>query len=171
MKMESFKYFSSEECIEAVRKNGDALQYVKEQTGADITEQFEDLLESNAILESKKAETKALYKEMLSFLYDQKGRLAEADRNLPDIKAADKLIGSEITKVTQVIEALEEDVLTIEDGYIDATLKTEVEGLEEASSIKVDAVEYTQAGKNDILTVFVESKPYRIEKYKIEVAS
>jgi hypothetical protein len=108
---------------------------------------------------------------MLSFLYDQKGRLAEADRNLPDIKAADKLIGSEITKVTQVIEALEEDVLTIEDGYIDATLKTEVEGLEEASSIKVDAVEYTQAGKNDILTVFVESKPYRIEKYKIEVAS
>ncbi len=148
-----------------------AIEYVKEQTGVDITEQFEDLLESNAILESKKAETKALYKEMLSFLYDQKGRLAEADRNLPDIKAADKLIGSEITKVTQVIEALEEDVLTIEDGYIDATLKTEVEGLEEASSIKVDAVEYTQAGKNDILTVFVESKPYRIEKYKIEVAS
>ena len=32
MKMESFKYFSSEECLEAVRQKGDALQYVQNQT-------------------------------------------------------------------------------------------------------------------------------------------
>lgn len=147
-----------------------AIDYVKEQTGADITEQFKDLLEDAKLNESKKEETKALYKEMLSFLYDQKGRLAEADRNLPDIKAADKLIGSEITKINQVIEALEEDTLTIEDGYVDAKLKTTVEGLAEDSTIKVDSIEYTNAGKNDILTVFVEDKPYRVEKYKINIA-
>ena len=148
-----------------------AIEYVKEQTGADITEQFTDLLEDAKLNESKKEETKALYQEMLSFLYDQKGRLAEADRNLPDIKAADKLIGSEITKINQVIEALEEDTLTIEDGYIDATLKTKTEGLEEDAVIKVDSVEYAQAGKNDILTVFAGAKPFRVEKYKVNIAS
>ena len=148
-----------------------AIEYVKEQTGADITEQFTDLLEDAKLNESKKEETKALYQEMLSFLYDQKGRLAEADRNLPDIKAADQLLSSEITRINQVIEALEEDTLTIEDGYIDATLKTKTEGLEEDAVIKVDSVEYAQAGKNDILTVFAGAKPFRVEKYKVNIAS
>ena len=148
-----------------------AIDYVKEQTGADITEQFKDLLESAAISTGKKLEKISLYKEMLSFLYDQKGRLAEADRNLPDIKAADNLIGSEITRISEEVEALENDTLTIEDGYVDATLKSEVEGIAEDSSIKVDSVEFNQAGKNDILTVFVENKPFRVEKYKINISS
>ena len=148
-----------------------AIDYVKEQTGADITEQFKDLLESAAISTGKKLEKISLYKEMLSFLYDQKGRLAEADRNLPDIKAADNLIGSEITRISEEVEALENDTLTIEDGYVDATLKSEVEGIAEDGTIKVDSVEFNQAGKNDILTVFVENKPFRVEKYKINISS
>ena len=147
-----------------------AIDYVKEQTGADITEQFKDLLESAAISTGKKLEKISLYKEMLSFLYDQKGRLAEADRNLPDIKAADNLISSEINRISEDIEKLKEDTLTIEDGYVNAKLKTTVEGLAEDSTIKVDSIEYTNAGKNDILTVFVEDKPYRVEKYKINIA-
>lgn len=148
-----------------------AIDYVKEQTGADITEQFKDLLESAMALKNDKLEKINLYKEMLSFLYDQKGRLAEADRNLPDIKAADNLISSEITRISEEIESLEEDKLTIEDGYVNATLKTEVEGLAEDSEIKVDSLEYTNADKNDILTVFVEDEPYRIEKYKINIVA
>ena len=148
-----------------------AIDYVKEQTGADITEQFKDLLESAAISTGKKLEKINLYKEMLSFLYDQKGRLAEADRNIPDIKAADNLIGSEITRISEEVEALENDTLTIEDGYVDATLKSGVEGIAEDSAVKVDSVEFNQAGKNDILTVFVENKPFRVEKYKINISS
>ncbi len=147
-----------------------AVEYVATETGADITEQFSDLLESASNVTKMKLEKVALYKEMLSFLFDQRGRLAEADRNLPDIKAADNLIETEIKKVQADLKVLEEEELGIEDGYVNASLKGEVDGLPEDAQVKVDAVEFNQAGKNDILTVFVENKPFRVEKYKINIS-
>ena len=89
---------------------------------------------------------------------------------LPDIKAADNLIETEIAKVKEDLASLEEETLTIEDGYVKASLKGEVDGLPENAELKVDAVEFNQAGKNDILTVFVEDKPFRVEKYKINIS-
>ena len=147
-----------------------AIEFVAEETGADIKEYYTDLLEAAEARTSLKEEKIALYKEMLSFLYDQKGRLAEADRNLPDIKAANNLISTEINRISEDLGALEEETLSIEDGYVNATTKGEVEGLPEGAELKVDAVEFNQAGKNDILTVFVESKPFRVEKYKINIS-
>ena len=146
-----------------------AIKFVAENTGVDISEQFADLLEESAKRTQMKNEKISILKEMLAFLYDQRGRLAEADRNLPDIKAADNLIETEITIVKADIANLEE-TLSIEDGYVNATTKGEVEGLPEGAELKVDAVEFNQAGKNDILTVFVEDKPFRVEKYKINIA-
>lgn len=148
----------------------DAIKFVEAETGANVSEQYTDLLEAAEARTSLKEEKIALYKEMLSFLYDQRGRLAEADRNLPDIKAADNLIETEITKVKEDLASLEEETLSIEDGYVNATTKGEVEGLPEGAELKVDAVEFNQAGKNDILTVFVEDKPFRVEKYKINIS-
>lgn len=147
-----------------------AVEYVATETGADVTEQFSDLLESASNVTKMKLEKVALYREMLSFLFDQRGRLAEADRNLPDIKAADNLIETEIKKIQADLKVLEEEGLGIEDGYVNASLKGEVDGLPEDAEVKVDAVEFNQAGKNDILTVFVENKPFRVEKYKINIS-
>jgi len=147
-----------------------AVEYVATETGVDITEQFSDLLETAASISRIKNDKINLYKEMLSFLFDQRGRLAEADRTLPDIKAADNLIETEIKKVQADLKILEEETLSIEDGYVNATTKGEVEGLPEGAELKVDAVEFNQAGKNDILTVFVEDRPYRVEKYKINIS-
>lgn len=147
-----------------------AVEYVATETGADVTEQFSDLLEAASNVTKMKLEKVALYKEMLTFLFDQRGRLAEADRNLPDIKAADNLIETEIKKVQADLKVLEEEGLGIEDGYVNASLKGEVDGLPEDAEVKVDAVEFNQAGKNDILTVFVENKPFRVEKYKINIS-
>lgn len=147
-----------------------AVEYVATETGVDVTEQFSDLLESASNVTKMKLEKVALYKEMLSFLFDQRGRLAEADRNLPDIKAADNLIETEIKKVQADLKVLEEEDLGIEDGYVNASLKGEVEGLPEDAEIKVDAYEFNQSGKNDILTVFVDNKPFRVEKYKINIS-
>jgi len=146
-----------------------AIEFVAEETGADVTEQFSDLLETASRVTEMRKEKIALYKEMLSFLYDQRGKLAEADRNLPDIKAADNLIETEIAKITEDLNELE-DKLDIEDGYVNASLKSEVDGLPEDAEIKVDAVEFNQAGKNDILTVFFEDRPFRVEKYKINIS-
>ena len=147
-----------------------AVEYVATETGADITEQFSDLLEAAASISRVKDDKINLYKEMLSFLFDQRGRLAEADRTLPDIKAADNLIETEIKKIQSDLKVLEEEQLGIEDGYVNASLKGEVDGLPEDAQVKVDAVEFNQAGKNDILTVFVENRPFRVEKYKINIS-
>lgn len=147
-----------------------AVEYVATETGADITEQFSDLLETAASVSRVKDDKINLYKEMLSFLFDQRGRLAEADRTLPDIKAADNLIETEIKKIQSDLKVLEEEQLGIEDGYVNASLKGEVDGLPEDAQVKVDAVEFNQAGKNDILTVFIENKPFRVEKYKINIS-
>ena len=147
-----------------------AVEYVATETGADITEQFSDLLEAASSISRVKDDKINLYKEMLSFLFDQRGRLAEADRTLPDIKAADNLIETEIKKIQSDLKVLEEEQLGIEDGYVNASLKGEVDGLPEDAQVKVDAVEFNQAGKNDILTVFVENRPFRVEKYKINIS-
>ena len=148
-----------------------AITMVAEETGADVANMFTDLLEAAAEAAQTKEQTKALYKEMLSFLYDQKGRLAEADRNLPDIKAADNLISSEIKRISEDLAGLDEETLGIEDGYVNGSLKAEVDGLSTDATLKVDAVEFNQAGKNDILTVFSGDKPYRVEKFKINIST
>ena len=149
-----------------------AVDYVAEQTGADVTELYAEVLES--LVERRKAKNEKinLYQEMLSFLNDQVGRLAEADRNLADIKAADNLLKSEIKRISEELAGVQnEDLLNIEDGYVAAQLKVESDGMPKGQGMKVDALEYTNAGKNDILTVFVNDEPARIEKFKIALDS
>lgn len=149
-----------------------AVEYVAEQTGDDITELVESLLESLSERRAAKNEKINLYNEMLSFLHDQVGRLAEADRNLPDIKAADNLLKSEIKRISEVLSTTQnEDILDIEDGYIPAQLKVESDGYPKDQAMRVDALEYNNAGKNDILTVFIKDEPARIEKFKIALDS
>ena len=149
-----------------------AVEYVAEQTGADVTELYAEVLES--LVERRKAKNEKinLYNEMLSFLHDQVGRLAEADRNLADIKAADNLLKTEIKRISEELTgAQNEDLLNIEDGYVGAQLKVESDGMTIGTAMKVDALEYTNAGKNDILTVFIKDEPARIEKFKIALDS
>ncbi len=149
-----------------------AVEYVAEQTGADVTELYAEVLESLVERRAAKNEKINLYNEMLSFLHDQVGRLAEADRNLADIKAADNLLKSEIKRISEELEgAQNEDLLNIEDGYVAAKMKVESDGYPKDQSMRVDALEYTNAGKNDILTVFIKDEPARIEKFKIALDS
>ena len=149
-----------------------AVEYVAEQTGADVTELYTEVLESLVERRAAKNQKINLYNEMLSFLHDQVGRLAEADRNLPDIKAADNLLKSEIKRISEELSGTQkEDLLNIEDGYISAQLKVESDGMTAGTAMKVDALEYTNAGKNDILTVFIKDEPARIEKFKIALES
>ena len=149
-----------------------AVEYVAEQTGADVTGLYAEVLESLVERRAAKNEKINLYNEMLSFLHDQVGRLAEADRNLADIKAADNLLKTEIKRISEELTgAQNEDLLNIEDGYVGAQLKVESDGMTIGTAMKVDALEYTNAGKNDILTVFIKDEPARIEKFKIALDS
>ncbi len=149
-----------------------AIEYVAEQTGADITPMVEDILESYKSRRAAKNEKMLLMHEMIAFLKDQKGRLAEANRNLPDIKAADQLLNSEIKRISEELDAIgNEDILTKDDGYIDASTKYESDELPKGTVVKVDALEWAGQGKTDILTVFVNDDPLRIEKNKLQLSA
>lgn len=149
-----------------------AIEYVAESTGADITPMVEDILESYKERRAAKLEKIQLMYEMIAFLKDQKGRLSEANRNLPDIKAADHLLNSEIARITEELADLQnEDLLTKDDGYVDAELSIESDGLAAGTKVKVDALEFTGKGKSDILTVFMNDEPMRIEKNRLQISS
>ena len=86
--------------------------------------------------------------EMIAFLKDQKGRLAEANRNLPYIKAADYLLNSEIARISEELNDLQnEDLLTRDDGYVNAEVIAEEGDITTGTKVKVDALEFTGKGK------------------------
>jgi hypothetical protein len=149
-----------------------AIDYVAESTGADITPMVEDILESYKERRAAKLEKTQLMYEMIAFLKDQKGRLSEANRSLPDIKAADQLLNAEIARISEELTNLQnEDLLTKDDGYVNAEITVEAEGLPKGSTVKVDALEFTGKGKSDILTVFVNDEPMRVEKNKLQISA
>ena len=149
-----------------------AIEYVAENTGADITPMVEDILESYKERRTAKLEKIQLMYEMIAFLKDQKGRLSEANRMLPDIKAADQLLNSEIARITEELNDLQnEELLNKDDGYVDAELSVESEDLPIGTKVKVDALEFTGKGKSDILTVFLNDEPVRVEKNKLQISA
>lgn len=83
-----------------------ALEYVTEKTGLDATEFLAESLEGEAaerVVVLKKAEELA---EMVHFLKDQRNLLADADRSIDEIKAADTLIEVEIKRLESEITEL-----------------------------------------------------------------
>lgn len=147
------------------------INYVAEETGEDISAAVQDLVDGIQEQVEDREAAISLKGEMISFLQDQRGKLAEADRNIPVIKEADHFLNSEINRISEEIESLAEEKLTRNDGYIKATTKVEIDQMAKGTEIMVDAVEFTQAGKDDLLTVFRDDKPVRIEKRTIEIPS
>lgn len=76
-----------------------AVDYVTEKTGLDASMFLSNLLEGEAsdrVVTLKKIEN---LEEMIHFLKDQRNLLADADRSIDEIKAADALIEGEIKKI------------------------------------------------------------------------
>lgn len=74
----------------------DALELVAEETKQDATPFLSELLEGEAKELANKNEIIESYEEMVTFLKDKRGLLAEADKSIEEIKAADVLINEEI---------------------------------------------------------------------------
>ena len=96
----------------------EAFDYVLEQTGFEITEMTQELLEGERAKAAEKLERINLLEEMIAFLKDQRGVIAEADKSIQEIKEADTLINSEIKRLEEEIEAIRnnEEVEAIEEG-------------------------------------------------------
>lgn len=84
-----------------------ALEYVVEQTGIDHVNLLDDLLEGAAKEAAEIRETIEEKKSLISFLKENKEKLAKADRSITEIKEANDLINSEIAKFESEIKELE----------------------------------------------------------------
>ena len=73
-----------------------ALESVLTDTGLDATKFLSDLLEGEAKENAQRLDLIEQYEDMISFWKDQRGLLAEADKTIEEIKAADVLINDEI---------------------------------------------------------------------------
>ena len=93
----------------------ECFDYIKEQTGHEITSMTAELLEGERVKAKEKAEKIALLEQMIAFLKDQRGVLAEADKSIEEIREADALINSEIKR-------LEEEIQSIKEGKADQAL-------------------------------------------------
>lgn len=83
-----------------------AVEYVNEKANTDITGFVAELVEgelAGRVATLKKIET---LEEMIHFLKDQRNLLADADRAIDEIKAADTLIEGEISKINSEVKEL-----------------------------------------------------------------
>jgi len=82
--------------FEATNANA-AVDFVTEQTGLSAATFLNELVTGQAQEIAQNEATIKSYQDMVAFLKDQRGLLAEADKSIPEIKAADSLINEEIT--------------------------------------------------------------------------
>ena len=83
-----------------------ALDYVNEKTNVDITEFLSDLLEGDAAERATILKSIEEKQDLVFFLKDQRGLLAEADRSIESIRLADALIEGEIERFENDIKEL-----------------------------------------------------------------
>lgn len=83
-----------------------AVEYITEQTGENSNSFLAELLEGESATIAEQEATISTYEDMIAFLKDQRGLLAEADKSIEEIKAADILINEEIATWETKIAAL-----------------------------------------------------------------
>lgn len=83
-----------------------AVDFVTEKTNVNIAEFVADLLEGELVEYVDALDELVKKGELLDFLKDQRNRLAEADRSIEEINAADALIEGEITRIESEIKEL-----------------------------------------------------------------
>jgi len=145
------------------------IEYLEEKTGEDVSFMFNDILEAKSKLQEKIDSKIEETRELISFLKDQRNILADANKNIPEIKEADNLIRTEISNFEQVISILKEDELTRNDGFTNASLAMEYDGHAKGTDVKVDALDYTTAGKDDMITVVIDDKPVKVMKRHVNI--
>ena len=145
------------------------IDYIAETTGEDISDLFTEVIESQNSLKVKiDARLQETY-EMVAFLKDQRNVLADANKNIPEIKEADSLINSEILKLEKIAGILEADELTKSNGYTKATLGRDSGDLKKGTEISVDALDYTTSASDDLVTVSYNGEFIKVAKNLIDL--
>ena len=86
---------------------GECFDYVKEQTGHQLV-MASELLEGERAKAAETHKKVEILEQMIAFLKDQRGIIAEADKSIEEIKEADTLINSEIKRLEEEISKIKE---------------------------------------------------------------
>ena len=136
-----------------------AFDYVKEQTGYEITDMTQELLEGARKEAAEKLEKINLLEQMIAFLKDQRGIIAEADKSIQEIKEADTLINSEIKRLEEEVEAIKNNTeetteeVTTEETETKATEEVTTEATTEETEATTEATtEETEATTEEVTT-------------------
>ena len=120
--------------------------------------------------------------DKISFLEEKKNKVSEAIKSLGDseeLQEALKLLNTEIVKFEKelqetysVVEKKSKDQY-LNDGYVEAKVQDNVNGLKKGQTVFVNAEEYTSLGDTDLLNIIVpetdKSKIVKKVSLKVEI--
>ena len=84
----------------------EAVEYVQAETGLSALDFVQEMVDGELAAQASVNAEIATYESMISFLKDQRGLLADADKSIEEIKEADTLITQEIKSWEEKIAAL-----------------------------------------------------------------
>lgn len=142
----------------------DAIDYMAENTDSDVSSMFEDILEETKAAKEVADKKIEQIHEMIAFLKDQRNVLADANKNIPEIKEADTLINDEIKKLEEEIRSIQEGEIDRDNGYVPGTISRDIDGLKADTEIMIDAIDYTNAGDDDLISIFIGEEIHKINK-------
>lgn len=152
-------------------KPNELVDHILESTGKDITYLVEGIYEKEKTFEQEKAERVNELKNMLSFLYEKKEELNHVDADTPELKKAKRLLDEEINSINKNVKVLESEELSRDNGYVQAIVKREFDAVEKGQLVKVDAMDFTNAGKDDYVSTYVDGDHIKLQKADLELKS
>lgn len=152
-------------------KANDLVDYVIESTGEDITYLVEDIINEEKTFEQEKNERINELNEMLSFLYEKKEQAQNVDVQTSEIKQAINLLDEEINEISTNIKVLEAEELSRDNGYVKAVVRNDTDALDKGSIVKVDAMDFTNAGKTDYVSTYIDGDHIKLQKFDLELKS
>ncbi len=173
MQVNEMKFYSSAtEVVKMIKEfiNYDASSILSERLVAEGNQK--------AVADKKRNEIN----DKISFLEEKKNKVSEAIKSLGDseeLQEALKLINTEIVKFEKelqetysVVEKKSKDQY-LNDGYVEAKVQDNVNGLKKGQTVFVNAEEYTSLGDTDLLNIIVpetdKSKIVKKASLKVEI--
>ena len=173
MQVNEMKFYSS--ATEAVKMIKEFINY---DASSILSERLVAEGNQKAVADKKRNEIN----DKISFLEEKKNKVSDAIKSLGDseeLQEALKLINTEIIKFEKelqetysIVEKKSKDQY-LNDGYVEAKVQDNVNGLKKGQTVFVNAEEYTSLGDTDLLNIIVpetdKSKIVKKASLKVEI--
>ena len=152
MQLNELKFYSSA---------GEAVKTAKEFIGYDVSTYLAERLENEGNTEIRNTENRKKIQEMIDFLEGKKHEIATAIKRVgetPELKEAINMVSSEITAKEKELQSTfiaekKSKNHYLNNGYVEGTLSSDVEGLKKGQEVMVNAEEYASLGDEELIDI------------------